>query len=81
MKYPSKYIDIVRSNDLNGLALFFGDADDLKVILDMTIGEWATFRLHFLGLKSHIQPQYQNMAQAPSHSQNQSRCRLHAPQQ
>ncbi|XP_054474638.1 NTPase KAP family P-loop domain-containing protein 1 isoform X2 [Anoplopoma fimbria] len=37
MKYPSKYIDIVRNKDLNGTALLFGDADDLKDILDMTL--------------------------------------------
>ncbi|KAG7222391.1 hypothetical protein INR49_016346 [Caranx melampygus] len=61
MKFPSKYIDKVRSNDLNGSALLFGNAKDLKELLDMTFGEWATFSLHFLGLPSHLQPQHKNM--------------------
>lgn len=55
MKYSSKYVEKVRSHGLNGPALVFGDADDLKDLLDMTFGEWATFRLHFLGL----QPRHQ----------------------
>ncbi|KAL6112919.1 nkpd1 [Pungitius sinensis] len=77
MEFPSKYIDVVRSKDLNGLALIFGDSDDLKDILGMTLGEWATFRLHFLGLPSHLQPQHKKMAVTPLHSQNQrSRLRL-----
>lgn len=57
MKYPSKYIDKVRSHGLDGPALVFGDVDDLKDLLDMTFGEWATFRLHFLGLKPHHRAQ------------------------
>ncbi|XP_034432552.1 NTPase KAP family P-loop domain-containing protein 1 [Hippoglossus hippoglossus] len=71
MKYPSKYIDKVESNDLNGMALLFGNTDDLKDLLDMTYGEWATFRLHFLGLPSHLRPQNKNLLPAPSHPQNQ----------
>ncbi|XP_051235116.1 NTPase KAP family P-loop domain-containing protein 1 isoform X2 [Dicentrarchus labrax] len=75
MKFPSKYVDIVRKNDLNGSALVFGDADDLKVLLGMTFGEWATFRLHFLSSLSHLRPQYKS--ESP-HSQNQlSRSPLH----
>ncbi|XP_059209298.1 NTPase KAP family P-loop domain-containing protein 1 [Centropristis striata] len=69
MKYPSMYIDIVRRNNLNGSALVFGDADDLKNLLDMTFGEWATFRLHFLGLPTHLRQQYKNMP--PNHLHNQ----------
>lgn len=82
MKYPSKYVDIVRSNGLNGPALVFGDADDLKKLLDMTFGEWATFRLHFLGLPPHLRPQYKKMLQTSSPSQNQpSKFLLHAAHQ
>uniref|UniRef100_A0A3P9B3H5 NTPase, KAP family P-loop domain containing 1 n=1 Tax=Maylandia zebra TaxID=106582 RepID=A0A3P9B3H5_9CICH len=58
-------------NDLNGSALVFGDVEDLKDLLQMTFGEWATFRLHFLGFPSHLRPQYKNMATIPSHSKNQ----------
>ncbi|XP_037652008.1 NTPase KAP family P-loop domain-containing protein 1 [Sebastes umbrosus] len=71
LDYPSKYIDIVRDNDLSGSALVFGDTDDLKNILDMTFGEWANFRLHFLGFPSRLRPPYKNMALTPSHPQNQ----------
>ncbi|XP_056234189.1 NTPase KAP family P-loop domain-containing protein 1 [Seriola aureovittata] len=71
MEYPSKYIDKVRSNDLNGLALLFGSAEDLKDLLGMTFGEWATFRLHFLGLPSHRRPQYKNVSTEPHHPQSQ----------
>uniref|UniRef100_A0A3Q2UT86 NTPase, KAP family P-loop domain containing 1 n=1 Tax=Haplochromis burtoni TaxID=8153 RepID=A0A3Q2UT86_HAPBU len=58
-------------NDLNGSALVFGDVEDLKDLLQMTFGEWATFRLHFLGFPSHLRTQYKNMATIPSHSKNQ----------
>ena len=71
MKFPSKYIDRVESNDLNGMALLYGNRDDLKDLLDMTYGEWATFRLHFLGLPSHLRPQNKNLLPAPSHPPNQ----------
>lgn len=57
MKYPSKYIEKVRIHRLDGPALVFGEADDLKDLLDMTFGEWATFRLHFLGLQPRRQVQ------------------------
>lgn len=67
MKFPSKYIDIVKSNDLSGSALVFGDADDLKNLLGMTFGEWATFRLHFLGLPPHLRPQYKNTLPPQNH--------------
>ncbi|XP_069029772.1 NTPase KAP family P-loop domain-containing protein 1 [Embiotoca jacksoni] len=66
MEYPRKYIDIVRTNDLNGSALVFGDAEELKDLLGMTFGEWATFRLHFLDLQPHLQPKYKNMPPTPS---------------
>ncbi|XP_042348641.1 NTPase KAP family P-loop domain-containing protein 1 [Plectropomus leopardus] len=68
MEYPSKYIDIVRRNDLNGSALIFGDVDDLKALLDMTFGEWATFKLHFQG-SPRLRPQYRNTSTFPSHPQ------------
>uniref|UniRef100_A0A3Q3JPE6 Uncharacterized protein n=1 Tax=Monopterus albus TaxID=43700 RepID=A0A3Q3JPE6_MONAL len=76
MAFPSKYIDIVKNNNLNGSALIFGNAEDLKDLLCMTFGEWATFRLHFLGLPSHLQRQDKDMQQM--HFQKQlSRFPLH----
>ncbi|XP_042268335.1 NTPase KAP family P-loop domain-containing protein 1 [Thunnus maccoyii] len=71
MDYPSKYIDIVKNNNLNGSALVFGDADDVKKLLGMNFGEWASFRLHFLGLPSHLRPQHKNTQQTPSQPQSQ----------
>ncbi|XP_060923511.1 NTPase KAP family P-loop domain-containing protein 1 [Limanda limanda] len=71
MKYPSKYIDKVESNGLNGMALLFGNIDDLKDLLDMTYGEWATFRLHFLGSLSHLRAQNKNLLPTPPQPQNQ----------
>ncbi|XP_061831320.2 NTPase KAP family P-loop domain-containing protein 1 [Nerophis lumbriciformis] len=49
MKYPKKYADIVKVNGISGSALVFGNQDDIKKLLDMTFGEWTTFRLRFLG--------------------------------
>ncbi|KAM9816885.1 NTPase KAP family P-loop domain-containing protein 1 [Neosynchiropus ocellatus] len=61
MDFAAKYIDIVKDNDLKGAALLFGNTEDLKELLDMNFGEWTTFRLHFLGLPAHLQPQQKNI--------------------
>lgn len=80
MNYSNKYIETVKSNDLNGSALVFGEAEDLKKLLKMTFGEWARFRLHFLGLSSHLRQQYKYMPLTAYHPQNQpSRFTLHGP--
>lgn len=65
MEFESKYIDIVKAHKLNGSALVFGDAEDLKALLHMTFGEWANFKLHFLSFNSTLRPQYVNMWQFP----------------
>lgn len=52
MDFPAKYIDVVKANNLNGTALVFGDRKDLKELLDMTFGEWATFKMRFLTSKT-----------------------------
>lgn len=67
MEFPTKYIDKVKSNDLNGMALVFGNSDDLKKLLNMTFGEWATFRLHFLTSLPNLRPQYRNTAPSNQH--------------
>ncbi|KAM6943497.1 NTPase KAP family P-loop domain-containing protein 1-like [Xenentodon cancila] len=64
MKFDMKYIDKVIDNKINGAALVVGDAEDLKDLLDMTFSEWATFRLHFLSLPSHLREQYRNFLPA-----------------
>ncbi|KAM3876903.1 NTPase KAP family P-loop domain-containing protein 1 [Diretmus argenteus] len=71
MQYPDRYADIVKSNDLNGMALVFGDVDDLKLLLQMTFGEWTTFRLHFLGFPSRLRPQNKTAQLSPHRLQNQ----------
>ncbi|XP_071345030.1 NTPase KAP family P-loop domain-containing protein 1 [Trachinotus anak] len=71
MAYPSKYIEKVISNNLNGSALLFGNVDDLKDLLGMTFGEWATFRLHFLGLPSHLRTQHKNISPEHRHPHKQ----------
>ncbi|XP_034536646.1 NTPase KAP family P-loop domain-containing protein 1 [Notolabrus celidotus] len=72
LEYPDKYNDIVRSNNLSGSALVFGDAADLKSILNMTLGEWATFRLHFLPhLPSHLRPAHRKTSATLPRPQNQ----------
>lgn len=53
MDFPTKYTDIVKANDLNGTALVFGDRKDLKELLQMTFGEWATFKMRFLTFKTN----------------------------
>ncbi|XP_034048784.1 NTPase KAP family P-loop domain-containing protein 1 isoform X2 [Thalassophryne amazonica] len=80
MNYPGKYGEIVRNNDLSGLALVFGDVNDLKSLLQMTFGEWTTFRLHFLGLSPHLRTQNKTVQLMPYHLHNQqSRFPHHAP--
>uniref|UniRef100_UPI0037E7B874 NTPase KAP family P-loop domain-containing protein 1 n=1 Tax=Semicossyphus pulcher TaxID=241346 RepID=UPI0037E7B874 len=80
LKFHDKYNAIVKSNNLNGSALVFGDADDLKGLLQMSFGEWATFRLHFLPhLPSKLRPQYRRTPSTLSQPQNQL-SRLHAAQ-
>ncbi|XP_041937488.1 NTPase KAP family P-loop domain-containing protein 1 [Alosa sapidissima] len=43
-----KYAEVVKSNHLNGRALLFNDHADLKEVLQMTLGEWTTFKMTFL---------------------------------
>ena len=52
MHLNSNYAKVVRENDLNGLALVFGDADQLKLLFPMTLGQWTAFRLRFWGFPS-----------------------------
>lgn len=77
MKFPNKYVDIVKNNDLSGSALVFGDANDLKDLLGMTFGEWATFSLHFLGLPSHLRPRYKNIVPPQNHLSRMPLCAAH----
>ncbi|KAJ3593135.1 hypothetical protein NHX12_005471 [Muraenolepis orangiensis] len=49
MHLNADHAKVLRDNHLNGLALVFGDADQLKSLFHMTLGQWTAFRLRFLG--------------------------------
>lgn len=65
MDFPTKYIDMVKANDLNGTTLVFGDRKDLKELLHMTFGEWATFKMRFLSSKSNPRQLYRRTEPSP----------------
>jgi len=52
MHLNANYAKVVRDNDLNGIALFFGDVEKLKELFPMTLGQWTAFRLRFWGFPS-----------------------------
>lgn len=65
MDFPTKYTDIVKTNNLNGTALVFGDRKDLKELLHMTFGEWATFKMRFLTSKANPRQLYRRTEPSP----------------
>ncbi|XP_062302658.1 NTPase KAP family P-loop domain-containing protein 1 [Osmerus eperlanus] len=67
LNFPEKYADIVRSNNLSGQTLVFGDTNDLKLLLQMTYGEWTTFRLHFLSAGQKVNTQSKAQRLPPQH--------------
>uniref|UniRef100_A0A3B3DPA0 NTPase, KAP family P-loop domain containing 1 n=1 Tax=Oryzias melastigma TaxID=30732 RepID=A0A3B3DPA0_ORYME len=56
LNFDEKYAEIVRSNNINGSALVFGDVKDLKALLGMNFGEWSAFKLHFLRVSTEKLP-------------------------
>ncbi|KAL7867354.1 hypothetical protein AOLI_G00151680 [Acnodon oligacanthus] len=52
LKLPDKYNQLVRENHINGKTLLLSDPADLRQVMQMTLGEWTTFRIHFLGVMS-----------------------------
>ncbi|KAL6469178.1 hypothetical protein MHYP_G00227020 [Metynnis hypsauchen] len=52
LKLPEKYNQLVRENHINGQTLLLSDPADLRQVMQMTLGEWTTFRSHFLGVMS-----------------------------
>ncbi|XP_023187972.1 NTPase KAP family P-loop domain-containing protein 1-like isoform X2 [Xiphophorus maculatus] len=66
MKLDSTYRETVKKHKLNGSALVFGDTEDLKALLGMTFGEWATFKQHFLSFVSPLRPPDENMLPLPA---------------
>ncbi|XP_027027247.2 NTPase KAP family P-loop domain-containing protein 1 [Tachysurus fulvidraco] len=52
LKLPGTYAEIVKRNDINGQTLLLSDPAELRQVMQMTLGEWTTFRIHFLGVMS-----------------------------
>ncbi|KPP68991.1 NTPase KAP family P-loop domain-containing protein 1-like [Scleropages formosus] len=48
---PERYAEAVRCNALNGQALVYSDTNELREVLQMSLGDWTTFAIHFLGLE------------------------------
>ncbi|XP_015235860.1 PREDICTED: NTPase KAP family P-loop domain-containing protein 1 [Cyprinodon variegatus] len=69
MDLERKYIDAVKDNKLDGSSLVFGDVEDLKALLGMTFGEWASFKLHFLSFVSPFRSQSRIMLPLTSKNQ------------
>ncbi|KAK3533737.1 hypothetical protein QTP70_025056 [Hemibagrus guttatus] len=55
LKLPETYAEIVKQNDINGQTLLLSDPTDLRQVMQMTLGEWTAFRIHFLGVMSSNQ--------------------------
>ncbi|KAM9461905.1 NTPase KAP family P-loop domain-containing protein 1 isoform 1-T2 [Clarias gariepinus] len=49
---PETYAEIVKQNGINGRTLLLSDPADLRQVMQMNLGEWTTFRIHFLGVMS-----------------------------
>ncbi|XP_036396632.1 NTPase KAP family P-loop domain-containing protein 1 [Megalops cyprinoides] len=45
-----KYEELIRKNELDGQALVYSENEEIKRLLQMTLGEWTTFSIHFLGI-------------------------------
>ncbi|XP_051768473.1 NTPase KAP family P-loop domain-containing protein 1 isoform X1 [Ctenopharyngodon idella] len=56
LSFPEKYLETVRNNFIDGRTILFGDPKDLRQVLQMTLGEWTTFKIHFLGVMPPSQP-------------------------
>lgn len=52
LKFPEAYAEVIKQNDINGQTLLFSDPADLRQVMQMTLGEWTAFRIHFLGITS-----------------------------
>ncbi|XP_061082886.1 NTPase KAP family P-loop domain-containing protein 1 [Conger conger] len=50
LKLPEKYNEVIRENELNGQTLLYSKNGEIKRVLQMSMGEWTTFSIHFLGI-------------------------------
>ncbi|KTG04504.1 hypothetical protein cypCar_00026478 [Cyprinus carpio] len=56
LRFPEKYLETVRENYIDGRTILFSDPKDLRQVLQMTLGEWTSFKIHFLGVIPASQP-------------------------
>ncbi|TRY81593.1 hypothetical protein DNTS_035515 [Danionella cerebrum] len=62
LSLPEKYLETIRTHFIDGRTILFSDPNDLRQVLQMTLGEWMTFKIHFLGVMTRSRP-----AQTQSH--------------
>ncbi|XP_051528167.1 NTPase KAP family P-loop domain-containing protein 1 [Myxocyprinus asiaticus] len=68
LSFPEKYTQTVRENFLDGRTILLSDPKDLRQVLQMTLGEWMTFKIHFLGVMPHSQPNVAESRLKATHS-------------
>ncbi|XP_066560066.1 NTPase KAP family P-loop domain-containing protein 1 [Amia ocellicauda] len=51
LKLPPKYQDAIHQHSLDGEALIYSDNSEIKQVLQMSMGEWIVFSIHFLSIK------------------------------
>uniref|UniRef100_A0A671M529 NTPase, KAP family P-loop domain containing 1 n=1 Tax=Sinocyclocheilus anshuiensis TaxID=1608454 RepID=A0A671M529_9TELE len=56
LRFPGKYLETVRDNCIDGRTILFSDPKDLRQVLQMTLGEWTSFKINFLGIIPSSQP-------------------------
>ncbi|XP_026130830.1 NTPase KAP family P-loop domain-containing protein 1-like isoform X2 [Carassius auratus] len=56
LRFPKKYLETVKENFIDGRTILFSDQKDLREVLQMTLGEWTSFKIHFLGVIPSSQP-------------------------
>lgn len=57
------YKERIREHNLSGRALVYSDRNEIKDVLGMSLGEWMTFSMYFLG---SVSPQGSFPAAPPS---------------
>ncbi|XP_056590638.1 NTPase KAP family P-loop domain-containing protein 1 isoform X1 [Triplophysa dalaica] len=56
LDFPEKYLKTVRENFLDGQTILLSNPPDLRQVLQMTLGEWTSFKIHFLGVTPSSRP-------------------------
>ncbi|XP_023679632.2 NTPase KAP family P-loop domain-containing protein 1 [Paramormyrops kingsleyae] len=50
LKLPDLYVERVQKNMLDGCALVYSDNSEIQKMLEMPLGHWTAFAIHFLGV-------------------------------